>query len=257
MKNLMVEQDEQARRMAAIGRLAGGVAHDFNNILTVILGYSEMILASPSASEKVRQDAQAVLDATARATSLTRQLLHFSRRQEGKPQTINVSDVLLSLEPRLRRLIPESIALRVAGPSDSLFVHMDPGQLDQILDNLAAHARDAMPDGGVLSIGVRQADVVAADQTVAPGSYVLVELTDTGIGMDDQSRERVFEPFFTTRAKGAGAVFGLATVYAIVTHSDGYITVSSAPGKGSVFSVYLPLARAPEDVQVLVSTSST
>ncbi|HMF59190.1 MAG TPA: histidine kinase dimerization/phospho-acceptor domain-containing protein, partial [Vicinamibacterales bacterium] len=117
MTNLMAERDEQARRMEAIGRLAGGVAHDFNNILTIILGYSEMILGSPSASEKVRQDAQAVLDATARATSLTRQLLLFSRRQDVKPQTIDVSDVLLSLEPRLRRLIPEAIALRVAGPS--------------------------------------------------------------------------------------------------------------------------------------------
>jgi two-component system cell cycle sensor histidine kinase/response regulator CckA len=239
MTNQLTEQHEQARRMEGIQRLAGGVAHDFNNILTIILGYSEMIGGDETASEKVRQDARAVVEATARATALTRQLLQFSRRQDVPRQTVSVRDILVSLEPLLRQSMPENIALRVTPADDSLFTRIDPGQLQQVVVSLAANARDAMPRGGVLSIRAQQRDIAAEGQTIPPGSYVLVDVTDTGVGMSDYTRERAFEPFFTTKAKGAGTGFGLATVYAIVTHSDGYVSVSSAPGGGSTFSVYL------------------
>jgi signal transduction histidine kinase len=240
MTNQTTEQLEQARRMEGIQRLAGGVAHDFNNILTIILGYSEMIGGDPAASEKVRQDARAMVEATGRATALTRQLLQFSRRQEVQRQTVSVRDLLVLLEPLLRRSIPENIVLHVTPADDPLFTHIDPAQLEQVLVAMAMNARDAMPHGGALSISAKQMDVAAEGHAVPAGSYVLVEVTDTGEGMSEHTRQRVFEPFFTTKAKGAGTGFGLATVYAIVTHSDGCVRVTSAPGRGSTFSVYLP-----------------
>jgi two-component system cell cycle sensor histidine kinase/response regulator CckA len=239
MTNQMTEQQEQARRMEGIQRLAGGVAHDFNNILTIILGYSEMIGSDVTASDKVRHDARAVVEATARATALTRQLLQFGRRQDVKRQTVSVRDFLIALEPLLRQSIPDNIAINVTEVDDALLTLMDPGQLEQVLVNLATNARDAMPRGGVLSISARQIDM-AAGENPPPGSYILVDVTDTGVGMNEHTRERAFEPFFTTKAKGAGTGFGLATVYAIVTHSDGYVRVTSTPGSGSTFSVYLP-----------------
>ena len=240
MTNQVTDAHEQARRMEAIQRLAGSVAHDFNNILTIILGYSEMIAADPAASEKVRQDARSVVDATGRATALTRQLLHFSRRQDVQRRTVDVRDTVTSLEPALRQSIPDDITLHITSP-DALCTDIDPAQLEQVLVTLVSNARQAMPDGGVLSICVRQVDIAAGEQTVPPGSYVLVEVTDTGVGMNDEIRQRIFEPFFTTRAKGAGKGFGLAAVYAIVTHTDGCVTVTSAPDRGATFSVYLPL----------------
>jgi two-component system, cell cycle sensor histidine kinase and response regulator CckA len=238
----------QASRMEALGRLAGGVAHDFNNLLTIIVGYGEMIDQSPTASDQVRKDVRILLEAAKRAGSLTRQLLLFSRRQALAPQTVDVDQALTSLERLLRRLIPEDIAFEIGLPAAPLCVFVDPGQFDQVVVNLAANARDAMPHGGRLSVTARHADVDdmvdGFGDPVPRGAYVVIDVADTGVGMDEATRTRIFEPFFTTKGKGKGTGLGLATVYGIVRQSGGFITVDSDVGRGSTFRVYLPQRAA-------------
>ena len=239
------DHDSQAQRMEALGRLAGGVAHDFNNLLTVIIGYGDMLVAGLPEEDPTRKGLEAILDAANRAGNLTRQLLLFSRRQEIWPRDVNVSEAITALERMLRRVMPEDVTLEVSAGDPGLVARVDPGQLDQVIVNLAVNARDAMTCGGRLRIDVRRALVSgmvdAGGEAVAPGDYVVVGVSDTGSGMDEETRSRIFEPFFTTKGEGKGTGLGLATVYGIVKRSGGFLTVQSSRGHGSTFDVYLPL----------------
>ncbi len=236
-----------AQRMEALGRLAGGVAHDFNNVLMVISGYAEM-LAQSVADDDSKEAVQTILEAAERAGTLTRQLLLFSRRQAIDPADVAIAPAVQSLEKMLRRLVPEDVTLDIVGTDSRLVARVDRGQLDQVVFNLVANGRDAMPAGGRLTVtvqGVRRAGFVDASGEQAPdGDYVRLAVSDTGAGMEEAVRLRIFEPFFTTKAAGKGTGLGLATVYGIVKSSGGYVDVLSAPGRGTTFEVYLPLADA-------------
>jgi PAS domain S-box-containing protein len=251
------EQLRQAQKMEAIGRLAGGIAHDFNNLLSVILSYSEMIVASLRVGDPLRSDVEQIALAGARARDLTTQLLAFSRQQVLKPEVIDLASVVEGLEPMLARLLGEDIELRIvrgAGAGAGL-IKADPGQIEQIILNLAVNARDALPKGGKLDIEVAEAHFdegyTREHIGVTPGAYMMLAVTDDGVGMDKAIQSRIFEPFFTTKEKGKGTGLGLATVFGIVQQSGGQIWVYSEPGHGTTFKVYLPRtddapgARAP------------
>jgi PAS domain S-box-containing protein len=237
------EQLEQARRMEAIGRLAGGVAHDFNNILAVVMHSAEHFLESLSDLHPLREDAQALEEVARRGLSLTRQLLTVSRRGPVELETVGLSTVLTRFRPLLERLIPENIEIDIDCPEDLPLVRVDATQLEQLLVNLAVNARDAMADGGRLSITCRTVDVEAelagTDSGMEDGRYVLLAVSDTGHGIPAEVQEHMFEPFFTTREE-IGAGLGLATVYGIVRQADGYISVQSEVGIGTSMKVYLP-----------------
>ena len=239
-------QLRQVQKLESIGQLAAGVAHDFNNILTAILGYTELIVESFPDGDQRRADLIDVIAAARRGTSLTRQLLTFSRRQVLDPKSVDLNGIVEDLRPMLRRLIGERIELQAKlGPRLS-HVWADTGQLDQMIMNLAVNARDAMPSGGRLIIETANVELaeslVGAHATVPPGRYVRLAVSDTGIGMDRQTKDRLFEPFFTTKAAGKGTGLGLATVYGIVRQSDGYVLVESAPNEGARFEIYFPPA---------------
>jgi two-component system cell cycle sensor histidine kinase/response regulator CckA len=229
-------QLQQAQKLEAVGQLAGGLAHDFNNLLTVIDGYAALLIAE--AGPDTEGDLAMIRDAAARAGALTRQLLTFSRAQTVRPQVVDVADLVAGVEVLLRRLIREDVDLLVTPAVAPTPVRVDPGQLEQVLVNLAINARDAMPAGGLLTIATDRVGSSAGDQ-------VLITVTDVGCGMTDEVAARVFEPFFTTKDQGQGTGLGLSTVYGIVTRAGGQIRVDSRPGEGATFEVRLPAAPAP------------
>jgi PAS domain S-box-containing protein len=239
------EQFRQAQKVETVGRLAGGVAHDFNNLLAIITSYTEFILRDAALVDQHRADLMEVKKATDRATSLTRQLLALGRTQVLRPATITLNDSLTELLPMLRRLFDESIDIKLETAPDLWAVRADPGQIEQVLLNLALNARDAMPKGGALTFVTENCFVAAAraglhDEITMPGNYVVLRVQDTGVGMDENTRRMIFEPFYTTKAAGKGSGLGLATAYGIVKQSGGYIKVRSTLGKGSEFLIYLP-----------------
>ena len=238
------QQLRQAQKMEAIGRLAGGVAHDFNNLLTAISGYAEVLRADLGEGDPRTADVVEILKAGKRAATLTRQLLAFSRRQVLRPQVMDLNAVVLDTKPMLARLIGEDIHVRTKVAPGPVLVRADPGQIMQVLMNLAVNARDAMPRGGSLSI---ETGAVSLDETftrthsgMRPGDHALLAVTDTGRGMTRETMDHVFEPFFTTKDVGQGTGLGLATVYGIVKQSGGSIWVYSEPGRGATFKIYLP-----------------
>ena len=243
-------QLRQAQRMEAIGRLAGGVAHDFNNLLGVITAYTEIVMTELHADDPLQADLKEIAEATRRAAALTRQLLAFSRRQVLQPEPVDLGDLVAGMSKLLHRLIGEDISLRVDTDDELGLTRVDPGQLEQVVMNLAVNARDAMPDGGTLTIAchdVQLDDAAGARLELAPGAYVALTMTDTGCGMTADVRGRIFEPFFTTKPVGRGTGLGLATVHGIVKQSGGGIAVDTAPGRGTTFRIYLP--RLGEQVQ--------
>jgi len=245
------EQVRQSQKMEAIGRLAGGLAHDLNNLLTVITGYSEMQLAASSPKDPNRTHAAQIMQAAERATALTQQLLAFSRRQVLQPKAIDLNTVVSSLETLLRRLIGEDIEVVFTPASGLGTVRADPGQLEQVIMNLAINARDAMPKGGKLMLQTSNAELDHGYSRhhvgVLPGRYVLLTVSDTGVGMDDETLAHIFEPFFTTKGLGKGTGLGLSTVYGIVQQSEGHIFVYSEPGRGTSFKIYLPRVDEPAE----------
>ena len=242
------EQFRQSQKIEAVGRLAGGVAHDFNNLLTVIIGYNESLDFDDALGESAREAVQQIKLASERATVLTRQLLAFSRRQVLQPQTLDLRDVTQQVAPMLRRLMGEDVELVTRWGDRAAVVRADPGQIEQVLMNLAVNARDAMPQGGRLTVEIGNSELdaafVATHPYVVAGPYVTLTVSDTGTGMPPETRARIFEPFFTTKPQGQGTGLGLAMVYGIVKQSDGYIWVDSEPGEGASFRIVLPAARS-------------
>lgn len=241
-RRALEEQVRQAQKMEAVGRLAGGVAHDFNNLLTAINGYSDLLLRSLDRMDPRRADVEEIKETAARAAALTQQLLAFSRRQITTPTVIDINHVVGNLEKMLRRLIGEDIQLKSLQGPDLFRVRADMAQLEQVIINLSVNARDAMPEGGMLTLesGNVIVEPGAPDAEVPPGSYVRLSVTDTGCGMDHAVIGHLFEPFFTTKEKGRGTGLGLSTVYGIVQQAGGHIRVTTAPGQGTSFRIYLP-----------------
>ncbi|HET9039737.1 MAG TPA: PAS domain S-box protein [Gemmatimonadales bacterium] len=246
------EQLRQALKMEAVGRLAGGVAHDFNNLLSAILSYSEMVLDELPPDHVSREDVEQIRQAGSRAAELTHQLLAFSRRQLLQPRIIDLNAVVARVDRMLRRVIGEDIELRTALSPSLGHTRADAGQLEQVLMNLAVNARDAMPAGGILTITTANAEVggggVGHWPQLQPGGYVTLAVRDTGVGMSRDVQERIFEPFFTTKGPGHGTGLGLSTVYGIVAQSGGQVFVTSEPGAGSTFTIYLPAHHAEADL---------
>jgi signal transduction histidine kinase/CheY-like chemotaxis protein len=252
----------QSQKMEAVGRLAGGIAHDFNNLLSAIIGYSDLILSSPGdlESESVRSDVREIRHAGERGAALTKQILAFSRRQALKPEVVSPNDVLTRMGSLLHRTLGEDVQLVTHLDPDSGYVEVDPHQFEQVLMNLAVNARDAMPAGGrlVLETGntVSGQDDCRTLPGTTPGDYVVLSVTDNGIGMDAETTSRVFEPFFTTKASDRGTGLGLSTVYGIVHQSGGSIGVYSEPGEGTTFKLYLPRVDKPQAVPSADTTVS-
>jgi hypothetical protein len=249
------EQLTQSQKMEAVGRLAGGVAGDFNNVLTVITGYSELLRVEISAGSPLRRFADEILYAAERAAALTRQLLAFSHGQTAQPKLLDLNAILAAMEPMLRRLLGENIDLITLGGTNLGKVKADPGQIEQIIVNLAANARDAMPNGGKLVLETANVDLDDVQSSkkigIPPGSYVMLAVSDTGVGMDAETRSRVFEPFFTTKEPGKGSGLGLSTAYGMVKQSQGHITVYTQLGCGTIFEIYLPrVTEVPAGVPV-------
>jgi nitrogen-specific signal transduction histidine kinase/CheY-like chemotaxis protein len=238
----------QAQKMEAIGRLAGGVAHDFNNLLTVISGYGDMLWTIVRENPEALEMVEEIRKAADRASSLTRQLLAFSRKQILKPRVLDLNAVVRDTEKMLRRLIGEHIELMLAPSPAPLCVKVDAGQMEQVVMNLVVNARDALSNGGKLLLALEQtrvsAPLAAHGSTILPGNYALLTVKDTGCGMGAEVMAHLFEPFFTTKEPGKGTGLGLCTVYGITQQSEGHVRVSSQAGLGTTFKIYLPLVGA-------------
>ena len=243
-------QYRQTQKIDSIGRLAGGVAHDFNNILAVICGHTDLALAQLSPDAPLRSNLECIQESAERAANLTRQLLAFARRQVIEPRRINLNELIVNLNKMLHRLIGEDIKLVTQTAPDLGQIKADPGQIEQVLLNLVVNARDAMPDGGTLTI---RTDNVTLDEDYArrhlitPGDYVMVSVSDTGVGMTDEVKQHIFEPFFTTKEQGKGTGLGLATCFGIIQQSNGHIYAESQVDKGAEFKIYLPRVRGVEE----------
>ena len=245
------EQLRQAQKMEAVGRLAGGVAHDFNNLLTIVTGYSDLVLERLGATDAMHAYVEEIKKAGERAASLTRQLLAFARRQVLAPQALDLNAVVTNIDKMLRRLIGENIELSVVLEPELGWVKADPGQIEQVILNLALNARDAMPQGGQLTLETANVELNEGDTrtrvSVLPGRYVMLAVSDSGMGMDAETQAHIFEPFFTTKDQGKGTGLGLATVHGIVEQSNGAIEVTSVIDGGSIFRVFLPVVEEGAD----------
>ena len=248
-RNSLQAQFLQAQKMESLGRLAGGVAHDLNNLLGVVMGYGELTLESLDPTSPLRRNLEGMQKAASQAISVVRQLLAFSRKQIQQPQMLDLNKIIVNMEELLRRLIGGGIELSIVTESDLGTVRADPGQIEQVIMNLAVNARDAMPRGGQLRIKTANIDLdraAAHDKPECPfGRHIMLEVKDTGCGMDAGTQAKIFEPFFTTKDVGKGTGLGLATVYGIVKQSGGSISVDSVPGRGATFRICLPRVEAP------------
>jgi two-component system, cell cycle sensor histidine kinase and response regulator CckA len=253
-RHLMEEQLRQAQRMEAIGTLSGGVAHDFNNLLTVIRGYTHELMGEGGNASEVLANAKRIDEAAERAAGLTNQLLAFSRRQVLQPKIFDLKTLVANLDEMLRRLIGEHIEMDTIAAAESCCIKADSGQIEQVIMNLVINARDAMPQGGKLTLETAAIAMNGGKDTrlpdMPPGPYVTLTIRDTGQGMNAETQARIFEPFFTTKGLGKGTGLGLSTVYGIVKQSEGNIRVQSEVGKGSTFKVYFP--RVPEAKETVV-----
>jgi two-component system cell cycle sensor histidine kinase/response regulator CckA len=260
-RRILEDEFRQAQKMEAVGRLAGGIAHDFNNLLMVIGGYTEVMLAEMEAGHPLEVKARAIQQASDRATMLTRQLLAFSRKQLLELKVVDVNTVVEDMERLLRPLIGEDVELKTKLSSDAGHTRADAGQLEQVLMNLVVNSKDAMPNGGRMLIetaNVTRDSAHSGEQTfIRPGEYVLLSVTDNGLGMDKETQSRIFEPFFTTKEKGKGTGLGLSTVYGIVKQTGGYVIVQSEVGHGTTFNIYLPRVEGVEEADGAISVSRT
>jgi len=258
-RRLLEEQLRQSQKLEAIGRLAGGVAHDFNNILMSIMGAADLLVMQLGRDDPAKDEANEIKQSVDRGAGLTRQLLAFSRRQATRTRLFALDAVVRGMDTMLRRLMGPEIELEILA-NDPVYVVADSGHIEQVVLNLVVNARDAMPEGGRITVRVDEIDLdeIAAAALVGaqPGQYARLSVADTGTGIDEQTRAKLFKPFFTTKEHGKGTGLGLSIVYGIVKQSGGYITVTSEPGRGATFLIYLPLASAPEPSPATVLISS-
>ena len=249
-EELLHEKEHQlrhAQKIEAVGQLAGGIAHDFNNVLTAIIGYASVLSLKMKEDDPLRINVEAILASTERATSPTRGLLTFSRKQLINPVPLNLNDIIRRVENILSRVIGEDVVLRTVLADENMLVLADCVQIEQVLINLVNNSRDAMPDGGELIINTHPvmigSDFIKTHGFGKEGMYALISVVDTGIGMDEKTKEKIFEPFFTTKEVGKGTGLGLSIVYGIIAQHNGYIDVYSKPGEGAIFNIYLPIVK--------------